>query len=253
VKNRTHWVEEGINLQWDGNKEGRDVCYFKSHAEIYLYKVSDKCFTAAELSNVTVVGSEREDAIELLNKPNDSSENMGFSCVMLGVSGINSSLNPAVISVGAPVNFEGAFVAPSAGTYLADMSDPVWFGYWKNEDGSPWAPVGYIKSVVGEETVHKLDKKFLPDGVGGAKTIIYAQSYEDYLYHDEDFTKKVSAAELDEMMNGNGVGVIVPGEYSRRVCYPVFYSFSDEWGSELGIMQSNIAKGFHTKEYISEG
>lgn len=156
------YKEEGINLKWDGNKEGREVCCFKEHAEIYLYKVSDKFFTAAELNGATVVGSEREEAIELRQASEDWTEYIGVPCTLLCVSGINTASNPAVISVAEPVTIDDEgykFIVPSAGTYLADMSDPEWFGYWEPY----WTtPVGYIKSVTADGAVHPIDPKLLP-------------------------------------------------------------------------------------------
>ena len=154
---------DGINLQWDGNKEGRDVCCFKEHAEIYLYKVSDKFFTAAELNGATVVGSEREEAIELRQASEDWTKYIGVPCTLLCVGGINSASNPAVISVAEPVTIddgESKFIVPSAGTYLADMSDPEWFGYWEGE--TERIPVGYIKSVAINGAVHPIDEDLLP-------------------------------------------------------------------------------------------
>lgn len=178
VKNRTHYVEEGIKLQWDGSTEGREVGTWRydNTSQYTLCKVSDKVYTADDFVprddyglKLTVIGSEMDTAInEMYLYLNDITEDAGLPLLLVCVSGINTSRHPCLISVGAPVDFDQATAGfdlhlPSAGTYLADMSNAA---FWDDDAGVD-IPIGYIASVTSEGTVHKLDKKYLPDDIGG--------------------------------------------------------------------------------------
>ena len=158
--------KSAVNLQWDGNKDGKEVATFNDGwVDIPLYKVSDKVFTADELQNITVIGNNRPDPVELYEEPMDLTGFVGVPFVLVCISGINSSMNPALVSVGDATNTTDEYskaIFPSAGTYLADMSDPV-FGYW--ESGDTYVPVGYITSVKGEDVVKTIDPKYLPEAL----------------------------------------------------------------------------------------
>lgn len=144
----------GISLQWDGNKEGRDVCYANMDWEVYLYKVSDEYFDANTLETAEIVGSEY--TLGRIDYINDMTEYLGFPAV---VCVKNRFI--ALVSVSEPVNVDGGLTAPSAGTYLADLSShTVWDDATEMEH-----PIGYVKSVITSGAFIRMDKRLLPKEV----------------------------------------------------------------------------------------
>lgn len=148
------YKEEGINLRWDGNKEGRDVCYISMDFEVNLYKVSDEYFDAYALETAEIVGSEY--TIGRIDRVDDLTEYVGFPAVVC----ITNRLS-ALVSVSESVNVEGFFTAPSAGTYLADLSS---YTVRDNATGTD-CPIGYVKSVTTSGAFIRMDKRLLPKEV----------------------------------------------------------------------------------------
>ena len=82
-------------------------------------------------------------------------------------------------------------------------------------------PVEQTKTVV-----KKLDPKYLPKG----NTPLYVDS--ERLYHDEECTQKVSAAELDNMIFNGGVLLNVDG----YLHFPLIYEYDGTYGSGISYM-----------------
>lgn len=199
VKGRTHWTEEGISLSWDGNKDGRDVCFVNLDFGIYLYKVTDKYFDAQTLTDAYIVGSKY--TLGTTDYVMDVTEDVGVPCAIC----VHSRYS-AVISIAEPVNISDYIVAPSAGTYLADLS-----GYYGWDDVNETdVEIGYVKLVTTNGIVHKLDKRFLPDDVV-CGTIVKLDTLDNSVTCSGEFsdvwaeieTKGMSAINLQLFWGGN--------------------------------------------------
>jgi hypothetical protein len=95
-------------------------------------------------------------------------------------------------------------------------------------------PIEHTKTVV-----HKLDKKFIE------KTMLYVD--DGHLYHDAAFTRKVSAAELNSMMD---YGVML--KVNHYVYFPLMYEYDAKYGSLLSYMTEDGLAGAITKEADNE-
>lgn len=84
-----------------------------------------------------------------------------------------------------------------------------------------------LSAPVMAETVHKLDKKYLPDDVGGGIKIFYSD-VNNFLYHDEELTMEMIKDELFEAMMTKPIIVkTVEGNYY----VPWEFNFANDWGS----------------------
>lgn len=146
VLNRTHYTEPGIDPTFDGNLDGRE--YFTMNygvAGIYYVKVSDRVLTREDLIGETIVGEASGQTMDTVITEND-----------LHDPGITGAI--AILADGVPALISNSqeFTAGNGETVPVG----TWFGY---------LPDGFcVKSIsclTAEETVHKLDPKFLPDGV----------------------------------------------------------------------------------------
>lgn len=141
VKNRTHYeaeeiVNEPLNITWDGNTEGLvSVAPF--------YKVSDTVLTDEQIKSATVVFDDETIAV------GDMFDTMAVVSEELVVSEIIGFCQKA----GATFN---NFTFPEIGIYFVSIDGMYVSSLTTTE------PVEQTKTVV-----HKLDKKYLPDDIGG--------------------------------------------------------------------------------------
>lgn len=187
-------VAMGDTLTWDGNTDGREMIeQVVDDIPQHLYKVSDKYIPVSDLVGAIVTASGQGelpvDTVE--TGPTYDYGVMAVGSEALGLEpgvtlflhrGINSSTHLAVVSANAPRTIEipGMFSIeiPSAGTYFADMSDCGVYG----ADGK----VGVISSLTipgytgfPTKAIKPIDKKYLPDDVGGGTKIVVTTITED--------------------------------------------------------------------------
>lgn len=148
VQNRTHYeavetVNEPLNITWDGNTEGLE-CVADA-----LYKVSDLVFTDEEIKLMTITTSAEGIG------PVPISE-MWDAMVAQGLATEDYVICTAVVFVRTP-NVSVGGITYDVGIYF--MNDPE---YYYVSSLTTTEPVEQTKTVV-----HKLDKKYLPDDVGG--------------------------------------------------------------------------------------
>lgn len=155
VKNRTHYeetsvVNEPLNITWDGNTEGL-VC-----VNDYFYKVSDAVLTDEQIKSATVgIG----DATVVVGDVFDDAMNGSEELL---VSDFIAFCRKAGATIG-EVTF------PEIGIYFVSMNGMYVSSLTTTE------PIEQTKTVV-----HKLDKKYLPDDIGGGiKTAIIKDSWYD--------------------------------------------------------------------------
>lgn len=201
VKNRTHYeettvVNEPLNITWDGNTEGLlcvDGC---------LYKVSDIVLTDEQLKTIT----ETRHSGNVITYGNWE-DWVASGCVTEDGAYLDSAY---IRKAGATI--DGA-TFPETGIYLFNGGD----GGDYTASITTTEPVEYTKTVV-----HKLDKKFLPKA-----TTLYV--VDSRLYHDEECTRKVSAAELDDMIFFGGVLLNEDG----YLYFPFVYEYDAKYGSAI--------------------
>lgn len=160
VKNRTHYeetklVNEPLNLTWDGNTDGL-VCV----ADV-LFKVSDLVLTDEQIKSATVTlnsgfGGPVADMWEDIVDRGGVTEDI----VMLSEFGAIVRKSGAVFN-GLAFEETGIYLISTNGFYISSFTTTE--------------PVEHTKTVV-----KKLDKKYLPDDIGGGiKTAIIKDSEYD--------------------------------------------------------------------------
>lgn len=150
VKNRTHWAEPvEIDPNWDGDMTGRVV--LPMGTGLSLVKISDYVPTEAECvgAELTLVTQAEEETQAVPAEwVVDVSAQYGISCFMVGYE------LPFVVVVREAGTAQGLEV--SAGTYYLHLV----------EDGVTFY-ISCFSALEHGEVVHKLDRKFLPDDIGG--------------------------------------------------------------------------------------
>ena len=171
-------VYEPLNITWDGNTEGL-VCVEGQP----VYKVSDIVLTDEELKLCTYETSAGE-TVNISDRWDDphfiiAAENVTGAGMIL-----SARIDGAVFNVG-----NVSFTLPEKGIYVGMFSD----SYVKSITTAE--PIEQTKTVV-----HKLDKKFLPDGVGGNIFNINV-SYDDANseYISDKTYEEIKAAEEAKM------------------------------------------------------
>jgi uncharacterized protein YrrD len=243
VKNRTHYeseeiVNEPLNITWDGNTEGLVTVRFDYEEGYILFvKVSDAILTDEQIKSakVTVEDTFQNTSGEYVTSTHDIILEVVWNDAIS-----NGFVTEEIVSVDntvfvrEPTTFMGVHF-PESGIYFS-------YTYFA---GPPYdetiisaltttEPIEQTKTVV-----HKLDKKFIE------KTMLYVD--DGHLYHDAAFTRKVSAAELNSMMD---YGVML--KVNHYVYFPLMYEYDAKYGSLLSYMTEDGLAGAITKEADNE-
>lgn len=220
------WSEEGKVVTWDGSTEGFEVIYNNEVPK--FVKVSDDIFTKEGLIGVTMV----------LCSPSDESQT---EVVTLTADWLRESAD--VISIWPK---EGAVIANIATT------DAVWNGM--NFSKGIWAMIpnaGYrFKSLSSPETIHPIDKKYLPSG-GGGFTWYYFNSLADdiILYKDEAMTEGVTIADFESVVAGGCFKDTVSGE-----CYAFGGAgINKKGGFVVNLFYSETHKEAISADFVASG
>lgn len=138
---KTHWeekvaVNEPLNITWDGNTEGL------VSVDDTLYKVSDLVLTDEQIQSGTLTFDGKQYLIS----------------EMFGVIGDVAVAGELAWFVRKPNASLGNMVFPDCGIYFVRVSEALYVSSLTTTE-----PVEHTKTVV-----HKLDKKYLPDDIGGS-------------------------------------------------------------------------------------
>ena len=168
VKNRTHWTEKVVDIQWDGNPEGH-VTVDEGDGALLVH-VSDEVLTVEDLvgSTATVyIGTEQNAESKVLTE-SDCTESPG------GIISIGSDLPVGIISPADEHTEEEVPVTlPKKGVYLFYVPDEL-----------------AVRSIA-KETVHQIDPKFIPGG--SAKPVIFtvnSSNHNSLMLGENDATTK---------------------------------------------------------------
>lgn len=181
VKNRTHWAEKVVDIQWDGNLEGHVTVDAGDGA--LLVHVSDEVLTVEDLvgSTATVyIGTEQNAESKVLTE-SDCTESPG------GIISIGSDLPVGIISPADEHTEEEVPVTlPKKGVYLF------------------YVPDEFAVHSITKETVHQIDPKFIPGGAGSVKPVVFTLSGDLNLAFGERY------ATAEEVVDAyfNGVGYV---------------------------------------------
>lgn len=249
VKNRTHYeettvVNEPLNITWDGNTEG--LVEVAPVEESMYYKVSDYVFTDEQLKLMSEIFTDTDGKYPERNEYASIWDEGVESGLVVPADEVTfcSGIVVARVDGATGVSYGVFHRFPEKGLYFYNN------GYEYVASLTTTEPIELTKTVV-----HKLDKKFLPDDVGGGgiagKARIYGDRFDKYLYHDEDLTEKMSAVELDALMYSTGVLVYIIGEHSDTLRFPVSYRFNTNIGSRLGLWEDGSVNEYTTKEASS--
>lgn len=148
----------------------------------------------------------------------------------------------------------GSYIVESTTKYgWAMVADALSGIIYFDDDG--YHDVHFIEVVT---EIVKIDPKYLPEGgAGGGETILYGKNTDSYLYKDNNYSEKVSAKELDTIMNAGRVRVVYTfNEESSLNLYPLYYDYNEQWGSHLYFLYGQSAGDYcflYTSEYVQEG
>lgn len=250
VKNRTHYeettvVNEPLNITWDGNTEG--LVSAKEYGGDWgyegWYKVSDAVLTNDEIKSSTISWYETlfdENSNPVVEESVIQIEQEWDFMVAVGmVTDEKVDCQKVVFVKSATDEF------PETGIYFWKCYDAD-----RNVDSHATSltttePVEHTKTVV-----HKLDKKFLPDDVGGGGGAGATHFYCDdtYLYWDRDLTTKVTS---DEFMKAYQ-GIIRVGDDGFTYS-PFYFNLANEYKSLVYRDVSNEDHQGYTAEYVDMG
>lgn len=238
VKNRTHYeettvVNEPINITWDGNTEG----LVKAEGAPF-YRVSDAVLTDEQIKSATVsVGGI---SVSLASTWNDAPEGSISDEIVMTVEFV-----VFVRKDGAVIHNSLAF--PECGIYfLYDGQDFYTSSLTTTE------PIEHTKTVV-----KKLDKKFLPDNIGGGTTVYQhgnGSDDHDHLYHVDIDTQEIGKiVTREEFIAAFKRGPIyLNTAFNSMEPQPVkVYIFSDYCMVDL--MYSDSTTKCYTAEYEDSG
>lgn len=211
VKNRTHYeettvVNEPLNITWDGNTEGLVSTPIDNgnHGTWCYYKLSSATPSAETLRMGCAMGCYLGAGIP--SNPNQSFDN----------SDMDFDEHDEALYVYGDFNVE-LVVVYNAGDYFPEKG--VYFSKFVSKDEEE---CDYIKSLTTTEPIEhtktvlkKLDKKFLPDNIGGG--IKYVTIGMD---DDDNYTTSATYAEIAEWINA---GIDVRCIYGKHIL-PLVYS-----------------------------
>lgn len=192
VKNRTHYeettvVNEPLNITWDGNTEGL-VSVVDEWGLVYC-KVSDATPTIEQLFNGgSFIAKYWEDSPYLL-----SSDLVNLSDnenVALFLQKDNIGL---AVAYSDEAGLEG-ITFPEKGLYFTvsyAYEEPAYILSFTTTE-----PVEHIKTVV-----KKLDKKYLPDDIGGGYTIFYVDFADEKIYIDESIETEANSVDVETALS----------------------------------------------------
>ena len=138
--------EEGFKIEWDGTPTSEPL----SIKDLEFYKVSDACFDAEDLIGSTSNLFAIEENINLTEiVSSDSIMDLGENC--FGISSANLDGMPTILIASSATVVEGVDI-PSAGIWFLSIPD-----------------ICYTSSLEMIQ-IKKIDKKYLPDNIGGGVT-----------------------------------------------------------------------------------
>lgn len=233
VKNRTHYeaeelVSEPLNITWDGNPDGLDELVYTQIGENYFFKVSSRVLTDEQIKLATI-NTTFDGSVPIVEAWNYWLEK-GF----VTEGAVYAYYAVFVREAGAEVN---GVVFPEAGVYAVFHNGDYAYSITTTE------PIAQTKTVV-----KKLDKKYLPDDVGGSVTAFYVSFDDNYLYHDKETTMKVSKDEYRLALSSGVVTIATPDDYS--VFYPSYSDFADDYAS-VSLWDDGDWVTVHTSEKAS--
>ena len=163
VKNRTHWSEEFYRYIWDGNTEEKTIITPEGAPFSYV-KVTNDILTAEDLIGATmIVNGVAENELPLapeaiLDETCVFDNGDGFVYVSWGI--------PVVMAFDKAMSVD-SIECPSAGVYVmyVPSTDPTTTPIYCSE--------------LSKTVVHKLDKKYLPDDIGGIKYVTIGMDDND--------------------------------------------------------------------------
>lgn len=191
VLNRTHFVEStpSITYEWDGDLTGKEfIVWDESNGSVKgLVKLSDNYLTMEQLDGaaLTVKTPEGDETLTV------STEMMMDISGWMGVPGV--AVADYVLSL-----------SDSATNGTEQITRGLWVLYSTATDG-----VFYAKSIktMAKETIHKLDKKYLPDDIGGNSDIVVVKITTT---DGENYVADMSSTEIAaEMQSGKMVFAII--------------------------------------------
>jgi hypothetical protein len=168
VKNRTHYeeaavVNEPLNITWDGNTEG--LVSFGG----MMFKVSDAILTDEQIKSVTIVDGDTELPL--------TDEDWSGMVAAGNVTEDFVNLNFYVLFIRKAGAVVQGLALPETGIYFRNMEDNYVSSLTTTE------PVEHTKTVV-----KKLDKKYLPDDIGGGGGMFVTVSNNDAGEYAADHT-----------------------------------------------------------------
>lgn len=192
VKNRTHYeetavVNEPLNITWDGNTEGKVSVDRVDGFGVIACKVSDAILTKEQI----------EKGFSFVAKGYEDSP---YSEQDLTINSIENSLVFALqkdeigfISVHNDNTEWYDFVFPEKGLYFTvsyAFEEPAYILSFTTTE-----PVEHTKTAV-----HKLDKKYLPDDIGGY-TIFYVDFIDEKIYIDESIETEANSVDVETALS----------------------------------------------------
>lgn len=228
VKGRTHWEEtiinEPITISWDGNTEGLDKI---PNGRDGAFRVSDITPTYEQMMSSTITrsivtsGTVETDTLGAVASSIERTE----QALMLAYDG------RYIVVYDESYGYPTGLYIPSVmygSRYCSSITIP---------------PIEQTKTVV-----HKLDKKYLPDDVGGGATVFYVGiEDDDYLYHDKETAMKVSKDEYRLAMS-SGV-VIIETIDEASVYYPSLTDFGNNYAT-VSLWNDGNWRIVHTGERV---
>lgn len=206
VLNRTHWSEKSLTdtAEWDGDLTGRESVVFSSDGTHTLrwVKLSDTYLTMEQLDGAVITfttPSEDNTFTVSAEMMKDASEDFGVPCV---------SVSEYVVSLSDSATFLG----------FAQLTRGLWAIHSASDEATAYiSSIKTVNSVLVSETVHKLDKKFLPDDIGGGSDIVVVKITST---DGENYVADMSASEImAEVQSGKIVCASVMGSILNPISY----------------------------------
>lgn len=211
----TDVVNEPLNITWDGNTEGL------VNVGDYCWKVSDLILTDEQIKSAIITTDEFSFSIA------DKWDEMNVEDDIVSTPG-----NEVIF-----VRKDGVYDFSKAGIYFRQSI----LGLTTTE------PVEQTKTVV-----KKLDKKFLPDDIGGGSIMYCGGNNDDddvHLFHFDFDTGEIGAAvtrgELVAAIKHGAIYIALIDEYSVNYKLATFVHFGDD----DGYIGTSDEEYFHTAEF----
>ena len=250
VKNRTHWSEELYRYIWDGNTEEKTIITPEG-APVSYVKVTNDILTAEDLIGATmIVNGVAENGFPLapeaiLDETCVFDNGDGFVYVSWEI--------PVVMAFDKAMSVD-SIEFPSAGVYVmyVPSADPTSTPIYCSE--------------LSKTVVHKLDKKFLPDNIGGIKYVTIGMddndNYTASATYDEisEWIKaglEVKCVYLDKVFSHTASVIMSDiSTFGAPINMHTFVSELSEWIGEIDIEDDNSVycseERFVTEESIPE-